>query len=291
VTQANDGFELDAVGELALLSFGANLGDRIGQWKQTCDLLSGSVIKRVAVSELFETLPIGGPEGQQVFANAALIVRTVLPAPVLVEQLLEIERKMGRIRHQRWGPRMIDLDLLLYGQQVIESPSCQVPHPRMSFRRFMLEPASEIASQWIHPICGMTVGQLLQRSESKSKTVVVCDGTIRPSSLWPEREKKAIKPLDLQLRAGIGDSSTESLRQMIEAVGFQVVQPLEGSGESEVRLKNIQLVIQQTQPKLVIFTHCAQVPWIGLGAPYLCLPGERKAQWKAELDAALDCIK
>lgn len=96
----------------------------------------------MAVSSLWETAPIGGPE-QGDYLNAAVVVRTVLgPAPVMAA-LLDLERSQGRERREQWMPRTLDLDLLLYGDAVIDAPGLSVPHPRMTERRFVLEPLAE----------------------------------------------------------------------------------------------------------------------------------------------------
>jgi 2-amino-4-hydroxy-6-hydroxymethyldihydropteridine diphosphokinase len=96
----------------------------------------------VAVSSLWETAPIGGPE-QGDYLNAAVVVRTVLGPVRVMEALLDLERAQGRERRERWMPRTLDLDLLLYGDAVIEIPGLSVPHPRMTERRFVLEPLAE----------------------------------------------------------------------------------------------------------------------------------------------------
>ena len=93
----------------------------------------------------FESAPVGGPAGQSNYFNGAATLATSLPAETLLERLLAVESKLGRVRGERFGPRTIDLDLLLYGEQVIESATLQVPHPRLSERRFVLAPAAEIA--------------------------------------------------------------------------------------------------------------------------------------------------
>jgi 2-amino-4-hydroxy-6-hydroxymethyldihydropteridine diphosphokinase len=96
------------------------------------------------------------------FLNAAAEVRTTLGSHALLHRLLEIEREMGRQRKARWEPRTIDLDLLLFGDQIISSQELIVPHPLMHERRFVLEPLSEIASQVVHPTLQMTIGGLLE---------------------------------------------------------------------------------------------------------------------------------
>lgn len=97
----------------------------------------------VAVSSLWETAPIGGPP-QDDYLNAVAVINTVLGPRPLLDHFLDIERSMGRERRERWGPRLIDLDILLYSDAVIDAPGLRVPHPRMTERRFVLAPLAEV---------------------------------------------------------------------------------------------------------------------------------------------------
>lgn len=97
----------------------------------------------LAVSSVWETAPIGGPP-QDDYLNAVAVIRTVLGPRPLLDRCLDIERSMGRERRERWGPRLIDLDILLYSDAVIDAPGLRVPHPRMTERRFVLAPLAEV---------------------------------------------------------------------------------------------------------------------------------------------------
>lgn len=105
----------------------------------------------VLVSSFYETHPVGGPAGQGLYLNAAARVDTTLPVQEFFDLLLRIESDLGRIRTQRWGPRTIDLDLLLFDDLVLHIPELTVPHPHMHERRFVLEPLAEIAPDALHP--------------------------------------------------------------------------------------------------------------------------------------------
>jgi 2-amino-4-hydroxy-6-hydroxymethyldihydropteridine diphosphokinase len=131
---------------LVYIGLGANLGNREATITRALELLAADGdIEVVAVSSLRETDPVGY-EDQPKFLNGAAALRTELPPRRLLERLLEVERRLGRDRSTgpRFGPRTIDLDLLLYGSAEIEEPTLSVPHPRLAERRFVLEPLAEL---------------------------------------------------------------------------------------------------------------------------------------------------
>jgi 2-amino-4-hydroxy-6-hydroxymethyldihydropteridine diphosphokinase len=130
----------------AYVGLGANLGDREGAIRRAVELLgAGAEIEVVAVSALRETDPVGYAE-QPRFLNGAAALETGLPARDLLERLLAVERELGRVRGEgpRFDPRAIDLDLLLYGDEVVDEPGLTVPHPRLAERRFALEPLHDL---------------------------------------------------------------------------------------------------------------------------------------------------
>jgi 2-amino-4-hydroxy-6-hydroxymethyldihydropteridine diphosphokinase len=115
----------------------------------------------LAVSRWHETTPIGGSPGQPPFLNGVLRAETTLDAQELLAFLQQVENRLGRCRGERWGPRTIDLDLLLYGTQVSNAPALILPHPRMAWRRFVIEPAAEVAGEMVHPTLHWTIARLL----------------------------------------------------------------------------------------------------------------------------------
>lgn len=128
----------------AYVGIGSNLGDREESIRRALALLgSAPDIELVAVSRIRETEPVGVVE-QPLFLNAAARLRTALSPRLLLERLLEVERQLGRVRGERHGPRTIDLDLLLYGDEVVAEPGLRVPHPRLAERRFVLEPLADL---------------------------------------------------------------------------------------------------------------------------------------------------
>ena len=136
----------------AYVGLGANLGDRRAMLRAALEQLGAEPdIEVVAVSSLRETEPVGFA-GQPRFVNAAAAIETDLPARGLLERLLAIERRLGRTREgPRFGPRTIDLDVLLYGDEEIDEPGLEVPHPRLHERLFALEPLAELDPALVVP--------------------------------------------------------------------------------------------------------------------------------------------
>jgi len=141
---------------MAAVSLGSNLGDREAHLKHAIEALDGVL----AVSRIIETAPVGGPP-QPRYLNAAVVLETDLDAAALLGRCQLLEQAAGRTRAVRWGPRTLDVDLLLFGDQVINQEDLLVPHPRLAERAFVLQPLAEIAPDWIVPGPDRTVEQLL----------------------------------------------------------------------------------------------------------------------------------
>jgi len=139
----------------AYVGVGANLGDREATIRAALAALPGVV----AVSELRETAPVGVVD-QPPFLNGAAALETELSPRELLDALLEVERRLGRERRERWGPRTIDLDLLLHGDDVVDEPGLTVPHPRLHERRFALEPLLDLDPDLVVPGRGRVIDLL-----------------------------------------------------------------------------------------------------------------------------------
>ena len=154
---------------VAYVALGANLGDRQRNIRAALAMLSENPrVKVLQVSSLLENAAIGGPPDSPPFLNAVAEIETTLDPHELLEALLEIERRLGRVRERKWEPRIIDLDLILYSDQVIDRPDLKVPHPLMHERRFVVEPLAEIAPTVRHPVLNKSISQLaseLDRSD------------------------------------------------------------------------------------------------------------------------------
>jgi 3-oxoacyl-[acyl-carrier protein] reductase len=150
----------------AYIALGSNLGDRRRLLDEALQLLRNDAQIRVtAVSSYHETEPVGGPPGQGAYLNAAAELQTDLDARALLHVLLDVERRLGRVRQERFGPRTIDLDLLLYGDAVSDDEELTLPHPRMHERLFVLRPLVEVAPLVRHPRLGLTVQEMLERQK------------------------------------------------------------------------------------------------------------------------------
>jgi 2-amino-4-hydroxy-6-hydroxymethyldihydropteridine diphosphokinase len=149
------------------LSLGSNLGDRAKNLRDAMAALRKAGIDVTRISSMYETEPVDYLD-QPWFLNMAVEAETE-PAPAaLLQALRGIETQMGSKKLIAKGPRLIDMDILLYGDEIIDTPELQVPHPRMHLRRFVLEPLAEIAPTVRHPISGLSVSQMLAQANDRS---------------------------------------------------------------------------------------------------------------------------
>ena len=144
----------------AILIIGGNIGNRQRNLQQAAELIEQKCGPIVQSSALYETEPWGN-SNQQEFLNQVLIIETALEPEELLDSILTIELTMGRIREEKNGPRIIDIDILFYENEVVNTATLNIPHPEMARRRFVLEPLSELAPLLLHPVLNKTISQLL----------------------------------------------------------------------------------------------------------------------------------
>jgi 2-amino-4-hydroxy-6-hydroxymethyldihydropteridine diphosphokinase len=142
------------------IALGSNLGDREAQLRAAIAAL-GPVLSPLHVSSFHETEPVEVAGSPPTFLNAAATGESALSAPAVLDVLRAVEQRFGRERPYLNAPRTLDLDLILYGDRIIDAPGLIVPHPRFRQRRFVLEPLVEIAPDWIDPVTGKTIRELL----------------------------------------------------------------------------------------------------------------------------------
>lgn len=147
---------------LALVALGSNLGDRLGHVQaglKGLEALEDTEV--VAISGLYETAPVGGPDGQGAYLNAVAMIRTGLSAEQVLAGLHSIEQSQHRERRVHWGARTLDLDLLVHGEFVSSGEKLTVPHPRMQDRRFVMVPVCDVAPELVHPVLERSMSELL----------------------------------------------------------------------------------------------------------------------------------
>ena len=154
---------------LVFIGVGSNLGDKVGNCRRAVEVILADGRNRIVqCSPLYQTEPVGKKE-QDWFINGVFAMETSMEPAELLEFLLGVEKMMGRVRTERWGPRVIDLDILLFGQEVINEEALRIPHPRLHERRFVLVPLRDIAPDLMHPLLGKTISQILAELPGEEK--------------------------------------------------------------------------------------------------------------------------
>jgi len=162
------------LGSLAAIALGGNVGDSQAIFTDALDIL-GQVpgIDFLRRSRWYETVAVGPPQAN--YLNACALLRVQGTPMELLQILLAVEQQLGRVRRERWGPRTLDLDLLLFEQLILETSALEIPHPRLKERAFVLIPLAEIAPTWVEPRSGKAIATLAEGSDPMG--VWCCEGT------------------------------------------------------------------------------------------------------------------
>ncbi len=154
------------------LSLGSNIGDRKKNIAEAIDSLEKAGIRIKKKSALYETEPVGIKE-QENFYNMCLAAETELEPEDLLKKIKEIEAKIGRLPSQRWGPRIIDIDILFYNNIIFENEDLKIPHPEILNRKFVLIPMAEIAGDYVHPVINSKIKDILKNSNLIEKVIKI----------------------------------------------------------------------------------------------------------------------
>lgn len=191
-----------------LISFGANLGNARATIEQAHELLQRELSATpltFRLSRLYNTPPVGGPTGQPPFLNAVAAVETSLSPWEVWQAVRSVEQLLGRERFKRWEARRIDLDILLFDDVRIWTPQLKIPHPRMCMRRFILEPAMELAADWVDPVSRRSIGELAKALRHGQGNLVLCaDQAARPDLLLEQVARQAVAAWNVVRRSDAG---------------------------------------------------------------------------------------
>lgn len=184
-------------GAPCLIALGSNLGDRRAHLVAAVEAM-GRIegLRLTAASPLYETAPVGGPDDQGAYLNAVIAgsAAPTLTPRGLLEALQAVEAERERVRVVHWGPRTLDLDLLIFGDVRSDDPTLQLPHPRMHERRFVMVPACDVAAEMIHPALGRSLAELLAALPAEPGDIAV-HAEIWAPGLGPKKRPPAGRPL------------------------------------------------------------------------------------------------
>ncbi len=170
---------LESSGDMLYLLLGSNLGQREEQLRRA-GLLAGRYIGTLLrASSIYQTEP-WGESGQPFFLNQALELSCRLSPDEVLEQIQRIEKELGRQERRRWMERELDMDILLYGQQTVNQPGLTIPHAQLAQRRFALLPLAELAPDFIHPLSGLSIAEMLRSCEDPLQVLPLDENPLRP---------------------------------------------------------------------------------------------------------------
>ena len=164
---------------LVYIGIGSNLGDKLANCLRAIEAIRADGRNRIVqCSPFYQTEPVGKKE-QDWFINGVFAMETSMGPRELLDFLLAVEKMMGRLRGERWGPRVIDLDILIFGKEVINEGGLQIPHPRLHERRFVLVPLRDIVPKLVHPLLGKRISQILTELPGGEKVLPLAEGVHR----------------------------------------------------------------------------------------------------------------
>jgi 2-amino-4-hydroxy-6-hydroxymethyldihydropteridine diphosphokinase len=290
-----------------LISLGANIGHREQAIEQAISAISGySEVSACLCSSFFETIAAGGALDQPIFINAVARFDTSLQPAAVLKRLFELERQLGRTRQTIWDPRVIDLDLLLYNHEIHNDPDLILPHPRMILRRFVLEPACEIAADLTHPQTKWSLQQHLNHLNRSAKYICIAGATTA-------QRRAAVARLQTQVanqQASILDNvpSSRTLDEQQAAIKTALAEPTdmvianfcprEILSSSPDQLANVEQLEQAVGvPRLIVLLDNTDDPTgdavlvammpSGTVVPWLVVPGDDEERIVRELQAAV----
>ncbi|TWT46560.1 2-amino-4-hydroxy-6-hydroxymethyldihydropteridine diphosphokinase [Botrimarina hoheduenensis] len=237
---------------LCLVALGSNRGDPNAALSNAIAQLQRIAIKGSLVeSARHETTPVGGPAGQSVFLNAVARFQTEASPVEVLEACQQTERLIGPRDSVRWSARVLDLDLLAYDDLVIETPALRVPHPRLSFRPFVLRPAAEVAPDWQHPELGATLAGLLAKLENPPQRVALC-GARRTVELLRTLVEASTEPRGVALDV----RESETLASGSPPVGLWIDATVEGLATAAPRLRIADCDPQRVDEEIAAAIEC-----------------------------------
>ncbi len=154
------------------LGLGSNVGDRAASLRAAYDLIHRTIGRVAKYSHVYETEPWGNKE-QETFLNQVIMINTTLDPRELLEAITKVERHLGRVKKEKWGPRIIDIDILFYGKRIIRDKGLDIPHPELHKRAFVLVPLLEIAPELEHPLLKKPIDELYMACEDQSDVVML----------------------------------------------------------------------------------------------------------------------
>lgn len=289
-----------------LISLGANIGDRTQAIEQAISAITASNgVSACQCSSFFETIPAGGPPDQPNFINAVARFETSLSPADVLKTLFRVEKQLGRTRQQIWESRVLDLDLLLYDHQIHNDSDLILPHPRMILRRFVLEPACEIASELKHPQTTWSLQQHLDHLNHSAKYICIAGAiTAQRLAALEQLQTNAVNPTISFLQNSFGLRALVEQQAAIKATlatttnmiiaDFCPREILASSPDQLARVEQFEQTIGV--PRLIVLldnptkptSHAmlnAMMPK-GIVAPWLVVPNNNKQQIARELQAA-----